>query len=1056
MGGYQASTLSEYQAVLKNFKDYINNIRNNPYSKGDIHNGYLVNYAHYDNFKSTVEKGIMQQNKNPHSPQTEKNDNIIINSIEKNKCKTESLANVISLIQKDYKFIIINTDTYNSICKQIEQEKEANKIKYSISNGMLILYREKGKEIKFKDNNNNIIDKTSLLENIINNKNDNDTSKNNSIKDLRQESQNWESILTDVNNYYSYEKFILEKLNEKQSNIIQAYLINTNWVENWKKYSYYDSIKANFLSINITDKLTIKNFILNKQSKTKLNYDDIKIDAEKDILKNSNQICDIPSTKESYVLLEGKFLKRFLQDSNIAPTYFIIENQTITINIPNRKDLKFKTDNNIIGHHNFIGMNNQISSNYNNNHTKMKYLSYNLMHLIRYHYFKKEIKSAINLSQNQFKSFYLINNQIINNFKQIYDLNQLFIILDKQNLLREITYNNCNDYYNKINDFLNKDKIQYITHLQKHEIPGGIKFKGNEIIFTPKLINNQPNLKYIDNFEIIDQEYSNFLLQKFGENLLMYQAYYATIEGKIILGIDFLETDIFEIVSLNSENIIVEYLIEIITPSAIKNFSYDKKSLNNAIFKLISTFGIQKLSSEENPTPVENNVSMKLYPINGIRITNIKTNKNNSHNTMVIGPPQLTGFNNINNFQLQNQINGTFNTFSQSQIQGINNLNTFNFATNPTTGITQIESYFLIDKELFHLLSPNLNQINNNNYSTTKLVLKKLPQNQNNINGINFDSYKIKSSRKEFHKKVFNFPENFQIINLNDSIRILQILANNQIKNELLEEICLTQINGGIVFMPKEINSKISNNLIYIYSNKTKGHKNIIEPIGVIECIDFSDRNKKFLRISPNVTCKNILLNPKALSSKCYLYNDIIQNNDILRTSIGPSFNLNPLIDSNQKGNQNISQSERFKVIVLLAISQIFDYSESKEDKVHLINPKWLDKYNFQEIKSLIESKSNEIYYLWNKKYNLNSIAPIINILDQTKIQLFCCQMNLNEPNSFIASSDEMALADKYIYLYKSFVLVNGSIFKLFQKEISLFLKIIYHIIHKIPIKYKI
>ena len=523
---------------------------------------------------------------------------------------------------------------------------------------------------------------------------------------------------------------------------------------------------------------------------------------------------------------------------------------------------------------------------------------------------------------------------------------------------------------------------------------------------------------------------------KFGENLLMYQADYAAIEGKIILVIYFEKTDIYEIVSFNSENgdILVEYLIEIIAPSTIKNFSYDKKSLNNAIFKLFFTFGIQKLSSEENSIPIENNVSMKLYPIKGVRITSIKANKNNSHNTMVMGQPQLTGFNNINNFQLQNQINGKFNTFSQPQIQGINNLNTINFAANPAIGIPQIERYFIIDKELFHLLSENVNQISNNNYSTTKLVLKKLPKNQNNINEVNFDSYKIKISRKEFHKKVFNFPENFQIINLNNSIKILAILNNNKADNDLLEEICLTQINGGLVFMPKEINSKISNNLIYIYSNKMIGQKNIIEPTAVIECIDFNERNKKFLQISPNVICQNILLNPKALSSKCYLYNDIIKNNDILRTSTGPSFNSVPRIDNNQKGNQKISQSERFKVIVLLAISQIVDYPESKGEKVYLINPKWLDKYKFQEIKSLVESKSNEENYLWNKKYDLNSVAPIINRLDQTKIQLFCTQMNLNEPNSSIASSDEMALADKYIYLYKSFVLVNGSIFKLFQK----------------------
>ena len=185
--------------VLRNFQNYIIDIRTNPLKKNKHHEGYLVNYDDYKDFESSVDKLIsQQQNQNIYFGQTMNNNNNA-NNIEPKKCKTESLNNVLSLIEKDYKFIIINKDTYKSICEQIEQEKEFHKIKYYISNGMLYLYREKGKEVTFKDNNN-IIEKTSLVENKANNINDNNNE--NSINDFRKYEQNFENIYTDINNYY--------------------------------------------------------------------------------------------------------------------------------------------------------------------------------------------------------------------------------------------------------------------------------------------------------------------------------------------------------------------------------------------------------------------------------------------------------------------------------------------------------------------------------------------------------------------------------------------------------------------------------------------------------------------------------------------------------------------------------------------------------------------------------------------------------------------------------------------------------------------------------------
>ena len=149
---------------------------------------------------------------------------------------------------------------------------------------------------------------------------------------------------------------------------------------------------------------------------------------------------------------------------------------------------------------------------------KTKYYSYNLKHLIRLPFFKNELKNPGSSSQRNLRTAYLINNQMINKLKNIYELKKLFDILGDEKLLDGITYENCDNNYIKIIEFLNNNKKEYIEHIQKIEQPGGIKIEGKNIdIQTKKLKNqNNNNLEYIDNFEIIDRDFYTFLLEKFG------------------------------------------------------------------------------------------------------------------------------------------------------------------------------------------------------------------------------------------------------------------------------------------------------------------------------------------------------------------------------------------------------------------------------------------------------------------------------------------------------------------------------------------------------------
>ena len=425
-----------------------------------------------------------------------------------------------------------------------------------------------------------------------------------------------------------------------------------------------------------------------------------------------------------------------------------------------------------------------------------KYTSQCLKHLIRYPFFKYELTKSTNSPQNNISLAYLINNQIINIFKQIYHLKQLFNILEDEKLLNGITFQNCNDNYAKISDFLNINKIEYINHIQKYELSEGIKFKESEINFSPKYINNQSNLEYIDNFQIIDQEFYSFLIQKYGKSLFMYKVNYITLEGKIFLMIDYNQNYIYEIVSMNPEggDFKAEYLIEVIIESIDNNFLYNKNSFQNIIIKSLITKGIQKCILMENPILVENNVSLKFHPINGLFKPSIKDTKSNQ------------------SLKLKNQTN--------------------------------------------------------NNY-----------------------------------------------LNLNSAFKLTQ--------------------------------------------------------------------------------------------------------------------------DSSKRKNSLFYYSDRLKVMLLLTVSQKYE-PERIIEKAHLINQKWLDEYKFKEINSLIDTKLNEIIKLWNINYDLNSIIPIINILDQNILQQYNSLISFNTQINPQSSPDQLALSNKYIDLYKKFVLVNDKMFNLLSQYFRL------------------
>ena len=67
--------------------------------------------------------------------------------------------NIISLIESNQSFIIVNKEFYDVVC----EKKDENKIIYNITPEKIILYINNGTTKEFKNNKTNIIDKSTFL-----------------------------------------------------------------------------------------------------------------------------------------------------------------------------------------------------------------------------------------------------------------------------------------------------------------------------------------------------------------------------------------------------------------------------------------------------------------------------------------------------------------------------------------------------------------------------------------------------------------------------------------------------------------------------------------------------------------------------------------------------------------------------------------------------------------------------------------------------------------------------------------------------------------------------
>ena len=308
-------------------------------------------------------------------------------------------------------------------------------------------------------------------------------------------------IYTDLKNYYLNEKNISYYVNNQGvGQIYNGFLVDKIWVDKWKKYSCYEQIKSNYLYNNNYKEKEIKKIIIDNLSKNNLNYKEIDY-VENYIIKDLNELKFPKNEKKSFVLLNSEFLNKFPFTKKISSINFNLNYQKIQIKNQDNIIFSFTANNNVILNE--------------NSHMENIYNSELLKNLIKFGFLKKELHSPNCFLQNQIYQVNIVKRVIIDKLVQIYKLKNILSILDYDKILSGMTYQNFEENYYKISNYLNKHQKSYIQSVKNLETQGKIEFSKYEMLFNIKFINEQRELKYIEDFEIINKNFANFLSKKF-------------------------------------------------------------------------------------------------------------------------------------------------------------------------------------------------------------------------------------------------------------------------------------------------------------------------------------------------------------------------------------------------------------------------------------------------------------------------------------------------------------------------------------------------------------
>jgi len=522
--------LIKYRLLIKQFEnEYVKNNFSN-YKNYGQHRGYLINLESYEALKNII--------KNPHNKNCIEN----LNKLKSIEIKTSQY--LINMILNKNKYIIINTELWY-LFGDPEKDNNNSQILYNIDEKLISFSLDDKKQLKFYCYcENNIIDEFSFLE------------ENNRIyySQFKSNFEKIDKIYKQIYNYYNFEKELtlyLSKNEKIQKNDNLGYLVDINWLKKWKENVNYEEIKQKFSIIK--DENKIKNQIIFFEENNKEILPKI-------IAKSFETESNLKNYLENNSLALVSFVFGYNFNENLAGNIFYYASRNnIKIKI-NLQELNIPANNNII----------TLRQNYiEKTQDKNDVIQIHLKVLINIFYYKEEIKLRINSKYNKDKNektkIYFLNKNAMNKYKIFYEYNLLCKLLLSQEM-KSINYNNFNDYYDVILNYIENSNKELLENLEKKINSKKFLFEGEDYNVDSKIYNQgYYKLLYLDDFEIVNEEIIS-ILDQIGiiKKGMVMKGNYIAGDNKIMFSFKKGNQKYYQIDSFETKNdkFIIEYIIE--------------------------------------------------------------------------------------------------------------------------------------------------------------------------------------------------------------------------------------------------------------------------------------------------------------------------------------------------------------------------------------------------------------------------------------------------------------------------------------------------------------
>ena len=235
----------DYILSINKYEKYIKEIYKMPIFHKCL-SGYIINLRTYIELKNIIHykvlnKFIKEEDNKQESLSNEIQKLIETEKISEPKINIEQLnyktsSEFIELIEKRNEYLLINEEFWNILCKN-EPNENARPIDYYINYSKLVLILKDKSQINFELNSKNILRKKSYIYTI------------NYIND------NLFDYAQSIVEYYIFENKIKNDLINDDDFFLKekiiGYLIEKEWIDEWKKNTFYEEIKNKYLAFFI-------------------------------------------------------------------------------------------------------------------------------------------------------------------------------------------------------------------------------------------------------------------------------------------------------------------------------------------------------------------------------------------------------------------------------------------------------------------------------------------------------------------------------------------------------------------------------------------------------------------------------------------------------------------------------------------------------------------------------------------------------------------------------------------------------------------------------------